>query len=473
MHEQVEHGAGRSSRRPAGGGTAAGRRAGGGCAVGTAGGPLRARGRCARRARWSRPCRRGPAAGAASRSGGAGRPSGVAWPWSDGWSRRCRPGRACWSGRRCRVGLRVRAPRGVGRRRDRHGRGAAAVVVALGLLARVAAPGSGPAASGRRRAGPGRRHGRSPGDRVGCRRAGRARRPGAELAAVAERIVADNALGSVRLQPGQVLRVPAADALRTPARKGVPLVPRSGRHADRWRVPLPLPLHVVVTSCCSSIGGDRLEQRRRSSMRCPFCRHSDCRVIDSREVDDGQATRRRRSCAACGRRFTTVEEAVLAVVKRSGVTEPFSRDKVVSGVRRACQGRPVDEDALAAARAPGRGGGPRRRHGRGPQPRGRAGHPRPAARARRGGLPALRERLPLVLLDRGLREGDRRSRDGAAGRRGPASADRRPRRWLHRAAVRSAADRQPCTVLSPSTAHRVARASPSRRPRADRRRGRA
>lgn len=56
--------------------------------------------------------------------------------------------------------------------------------------------------------------------------------------------------------------------------------------------------------------------------------------------------RRRRSCARCGRRFTTVEEAVLAVVKRSGVTEPFSRDKVVRGVRRACQGRPVDEDAL-------------------------------------------------------------------------------------------------------------------------------
>src|ERR1700710_3063824 len=82
-------------------------------------------------------------------------------------------------------------------------------------------------------------------------------------------------------------------------------------------------------------------------MRCPFCRYSDCRVIDSREVDDGQATRRGRSCAACGRRFTTVEEAVLAVVKRSGVTEPFSRQKVINGVRRACQGRPVDEDALA------------------------------------------------------------------------------------------------------------------------------
>ena len=82
-------------------------------------------------------------------------------------------------------------------------------------------------------------------------------------------------------------------------------------------------------------------------MRCPFCRHPDSRVIDSREVEDGQTIRRRRSCPECSRRFTTVEEAVLAVVKRSGVTEPFSRAKVVLGVRRACQGRPVDEDALA------------------------------------------------------------------------------------------------------------------------------
>jgi transcriptional repressor NrdR len=81
-------------------------------------------------------------------------------------------------------------------------------------------------------------------------------------------------------------------------------------------------------------------------MRCPFCRHSDSRVVDSREVEDGQAIRRRRSCPQCGRRFTTVEEPVLAVVKRSGVTEPFNREKVISGVRRACQGRPVDEDAL-------------------------------------------------------------------------------------------------------------------------------
>ena len=82
-------------------------------------------------------------------------------------------------------------------------------------------------------------------------------------------------------------------------------------------------------------------------MRCPFCHNADSRVIDSREADEGATTRRRRSCPKCGRRFTTVEEAVLAVVKRSGVSEPFNRTKVVAGVRRACQGRPVDEDQLA------------------------------------------------------------------------------------------------------------------------------
>jgi len=82
-------------------------------------------------------------------------------------------------------------------------------------------------------------------------------------------------------------------------------------------------------------------------MHCPFCRHSDSRVVDSRTTDDGTAIRRRRQCPDCGRRFSTVETAALMVVKRSGVTEPFSRDKVIAGVRKACQGRPVTEDALA------------------------------------------------------------------------------------------------------------------------------
>jgi transcriptional repressor NrdR len=82
-------------------------------------------------------------------------------------------------------------------------------------------------------------------------------------------------------------------------------------------------------------------------MRCPYCRHPDSRVVDSREADDGQLIRRRRSCPECGKRFTTVEEAVLAIVKRSGVTEPFSRNKIMAGVRKACQGRPVTDDAIA------------------------------------------------------------------------------------------------------------------------------
>ena len=82
-------------------------------------------------------------------------------------------------------------------------------------------------------------------------------------------------------------------------------------------------------------------------MRCPFCRHNDSRVIDSRTADDGTAIRRRRSCPECGRRFTTQETVILMVGKRSGVTEPFTRDKIVRGVRRACQGRPVTEDQLA------------------------------------------------------------------------------------------------------------------------------
>lgn len=82
-------------------------------------------------------------------------------------------------------------------------------------------------------------------------------------------------------------------------------------------------------------------------MHCPFCRNPDSRVVDSRTADDGAAIRRRRQCVQCERRFTTVEQVTLAVVKRSGVTEPFSRDKVVAGVRRACQGRGVSEDSLA------------------------------------------------------------------------------------------------------------------------------
>jgi transcriptional repressor NrdR len=86
-------------------------------------------------------------------------------------------------------------------------------------------------------------------------------------------------------------------------------------------------------------------------MHCPYCRNSDTRVLDSRVVEDGGAIRRRRHCPSdsggCGKRFSTVEQMQLTVLKRSGATEPFTRDKAIAGVRKACKGRPVSEDQLA------------------------------------------------------------------------------------------------------------------------------
>ena len=82
-------------------------------------------------------------------------------------------------------------------------------------------------------------------------------------------------------------------------------------------------------------------------MFCPFCRFPDSRVIDSRTSDDGLAIRRRRQCPQCGRRFSTTETASLSVIKRSGIVELFSREKIISGVRKACQGRPVSDADLA------------------------------------------------------------------------------------------------------------------------------
>lgn len=82
-------------------------------------------------------------------------------------------------------------------------------------------------------------------------------------------------------------------------------------------------------------------------MHCPFCKHPDTRVIDTRTSDDGVAIRRRRQCPECKRRFSTTESAALTVVKRSGTSELFSREKIISGVGKACQGRPVTDDQLA------------------------------------------------------------------------------------------------------------------------------
>lgn len=82
-------------------------------------------------------------------------------------------------------------------------------------------------------------------------------------------------------------------------------------------------------------------------MNCPYCRNPDSRVVDSRVADDGVSIRRRRQCTACSRRFTTLETTSLNVIKQSGAAEPFSRTKVINGVRKACQGRPVTDHDLA------------------------------------------------------------------------------------------------------------------------------
>src|SRR5690349_25019869 len=82
-------------------------------------------------------------------------------------------------------------------------------------------------------------------------------------------------------------------------------------------------------------------------MHCPYCRHTDTKVLDSRVSEDGTAIRRRRRCESCEKRFTTVEKMQLTVLKRSGATEPFNRDKAIAGVRKACKGRPVTDAQLA------------------------------------------------------------------------------------------------------------------------------
>ena len=86
-------------------------------------------------------------------------------------------------------------------------------------------------------------------------------------------------------------------------------------------------------------------------MRCPFCGAGDDRVVDSRESREGAVIRRRRECNACQRRFTsyeTVEEIPLLVVKRDGRREPFDRQKLLRGLMKACEKRPVATQALEA-----------------------------------------------------------------------------------------------------------------------------
>lgn len=86
-------------------------------------------------------------------------------------------------------------------------------------------------------------------------------------------------------------------------------------------------------------------------MRCPFCTEQDTRVLDSREAQEGAVIRRRRECEACKQRFTTyerVEELTPLIVKKDGRREPFDRDKLTSGLTKACEKRPVSVSQLEA-----------------------------------------------------------------------------------------------------------------------------
>ena len=79
-------------------------------------------------------------------------------------------------------------------------------------------------------------------------------------------------------------------------------------------------------------------------MRCPFCENPDTKVIDSRPTEEGQAVRRRRECDRCNKRFTTyekIEQMLLMVVKKDGRREAFDRDKILGGIVKACEKRPV------------------------------------------------------------------------------------------------------------------------------------
>lgn len=85
-------------------------------------------------------------------------------------------------------------------------------------------------------------------------------------------------------------------------------------------------------------------------MKCPACSSQDSRVLDSRPVEDGTSIKRRRECPACGKRFTTyevVDSVSIAVVKRDGRREFFDRHKLMLGIERACQKRPVNPDQIA------------------------------------------------------------------------------------------------------------------------------
>ena len=175
------------------------------------------------------------------------------------------------------------------------------------------------------------------------------------------------------------------------------------RRADRSGDPAAVSPSHACDSCNAGQGCSAAANRYRQGVQCPICHADDTKVVDSRVAEEATAIRRRRECLTCAHRFTTferVDHAPLTVVKSHGGREPFDRKKVVSGLLRG-HDRPIRRARTArGAGVPGRGIGAAAGL-RGVERQRRPGRARGAAHARRGGLPALRQRV------QGLRRGVR------------------------------------------------------------------
>src|SRR4051812_37918750 len=106
-----------------------------------------------------------------------------------------------------------------------------------------------------------------------------------------------------------------------------------------------------TSMACAGSRPRRSRDRRRKTMKCPYCAHLGDKVVDSRESKEGEVIRRRRECLDCGKRFTSyerIDEIPYMVVKKDGTRERFSREKLIGGLLKACEKRPVSVAALEA-----------------------------------------------------------------------------------------------------------------------------
>jgi len=133
-------------------------------------------------------------------------------------------------------------------------------------------------------------------------------------------------------------------------------------------------------------------------VRCPFCSHTEDKVVDSRMAKEGEAIRRRRECLGCKRRFTTyerVDEVLPMIIKKDGRREPFDRAKVLAGLRKACEKRPISIATLEVI-AEDRKAHSGARRDRGPVPGGRRRSHECTPSTRSSRLCSLRLRLPRI-----------------------------------------------------------------------------